>query len=122
VTAPSLPLTLRLAIIAVLVETLMIWLYVAVLIYAGGGAAASWRIIVYFALYAFAFSGLAWALVGRRRWVRAPLIVLQLLLIAAGVAVVSSGAWLVGLAMIGWAAGCVVLLVLPPTRAALGIR
>jgi hypothetical protein len=115
-------LTLRLAIVAVLVETALVVGYVAVLIYADAGQPGGWRVIGYFALYAVAFIGLSWALIRRRRWVRAPLIVLQILLVATGLGLLQGGAVAVGVVLMALAVGCVVLLLAPATRGALGAR
>jgi hypothetical protein len=121
VTAPPAPLPLRVAIVIVIVETLLTWAYVAYLGYESEGA-GGWRVVGYFALYAIAFTGLSWALVRRRRWVRAPLIVLQLLLIAVGVGFVRADSLAFGVVLAAVAVGCVLLLVTPSTRAALGVR
>jgi hypothetical protein len=115
-------LTLRLAIAGVAMETVLVWAYVGYLIYADAGAPGGWRVIGYFALYAVAFAGLTWALVVRRRWVRAPLIVLQLMLAAVGLGFLSNGAAAVGVLIIALAVGCVGLLIVPATRAALAAR
>jgi hypothetical protein len=113
------PLTLRLAIVAVLVETALVTGYVAVLVYADAGEPGGWRVIGYFALYAIAFIGLSWALIRRRRWVRAPLIVLQLLLLATGLGLLGGGSPLGGVAVIALAVAVTGLLLAPATRQAL---
>jgi hypothetical protein len=112
-------LTLRLAIVAVLVETVLVTGYVVVLGFADAGEPGAWRVIGYFALYAVAFIGLSWALIRRRRWVRAPLIVLQLLLVATGLGLLGGGSPLVGAAVIALAVACTGLLLAPATRHAL---
>jgi hypothetical protein len=122
VTPASSAPTLRLAIAAVAVETLLVWGYVGLLVYDSGGAPGAWRVIGYFALYALAFAGLTWALIARRRWVRAPLIVLQLILVATGLGFLRNGAVAAGVAIMALAVACVGLLLAPATRQALGAR
>jgi hypothetical protein len=55
----------------------------------------------------------------RRRWVRAPLIVLQLLLSVIGASMMGGDAPLPGLIIIAMSVGCVGLLLVSPTREAL---
>jgi hypothetical protein len=106
--------TWRTAVGLVLVETVLVWAYVALLVVAG-----NWRLVGYFAMWAVAFAGLAWALARRRRWVRAPLIVLQFLLAASGVTV-QGGAVVLGVVLVVLAVAATGFLVAPATRATLG--
>ena len=110
----------RLATAVVLFETVLAWGYVAVLGYSSFGLPGALRVVGYFALYAVAFAGLSWGLIRRRRWVRAPLIVLQLIFAATGLGFLRTGAPTIGVAMIGLAAACIGFLLAPSTRAALG--
>ena len=116
------PLSYRLATIVVLVETVIVWAYVVLLTVDGWGLAGAWRVIGYFALYAIGFTFLAWALVRRQRWVRAPLIVLHLLVAAMGFSFLGAGARLAATLMIVVPMCCVGLLMAPGTREAIGIR
>ncbi len=120
-TPAPIPLTLRLAFAVVLVETVLVVGYVAALIYLDADEPGGWRVIGYFALYAVAFVGLSWALIRRRRWVRAPLIVLQILLVATGLGLLRDMAVL-GVLVMAMAVFCVALLIAPGTRTALGSR
>jgi len=115
-------LTWRLAVVGVLLETVLVWAYVGVLVYAGAGAPGVWRVIGFFGLWALAFAGLAVALVRRRPWVRAPLIVLQFLLIASGLTMRSGGEATFGVILIMLAVLVTGLLLAPGTRATLGAR
>jgi hypothetical protein len=116
------PLSLRLAIVVATVETVLAWVYVGFLGYASGSIAGGWRVTGFFLLFAVAFTGLTWALVARRRWVRAPLIVLQFLLAAFGLGFVNAGWAGFGVPLIVLAVSCVGLLLAPATREALGAR
>jgi hypothetical protein len=117
----ALPRSLRLAIGVIAVETAVVWVLIALLSFAatrdeGTGALRS---LGYVALYAVAFPFLMWGLVRRRRWARAPLVVLQLLLIAIGITFAKAVSVPFGVVMVLVAAGCVVALVVPSTREAL---
>jgi hypothetical protein len=114
------PIPLRVLIVIVLAETVAVWGYIAYLIAAAADEPGGWRVIGYFALYAVAFTALAIGLVRRRRWVRAPLIVLQLLLSVIGASLVAGGTPLPGLALVVIALCCAGLLLSSPTREALG--
>lgn len=107
--------TWRAAVALVILETVLVWVYVVLLALAG-----DWRVFGYFALWAVAFAGLGWALVRRRRWVRAPLIVLQFLLAASGVLVLRGGAVGLGILLVVLALLGTGFLVAPATRATLG--
>jgi hypothetical protein len=103
------------AVAIVLVETVLVWAYIVLL-----GLAGNWRVFGYFAMWAVAFAGLAWALVRRRRWARAPLIVLQFLLAAAGVLVQGGGAVVLGVLLVVLALVCTGFLMAPATATTLG--
>ena len=52
-------------------------------------------------------------LAGGRRWARAPALVTQLLVLPVAVGLVQGGRWYVGVPLIGWALGVLVLLFTP---------
>jgi hypothetical protein len=109
--------TWRAAVAFVLVEAALVAVYVVLL-----AVAREWRIFGYFLMWAVAFAGLGWALVRRRRWVRAPLIVLQFLLAASGVVVQKGGAVVLGVVLVVLAVACTGFLMAPATRDTLGAR
>jgi hypothetical protein len=96
--------------------------YIGALGYENAGVPGAWRVIGYFALYALAFAVLSWAMLKRRRWVRAPLIVLQLIFAASGLGFLRNGPAAVGVAMIALAVAGIALLLAPGTTATLGTR
>lgn len=108
-------LSLRLATAVVLVEAVAAWGYIGYLTADAAGDPGGWRVIGYFAIYAVAFAFLSWGLWRRRRWVRAPLIVLQLLLVVAGFSLVNGAAPVPGAVIIVLAIGCAGLLLAPTT-------
>jgi hypothetical protein len=55
----------------------------------------------------------------RRRWARAPALVTQLLVLPVGAGLVQGGRWYVGVPLIGWALGILVLLFTPAVSEAL---
>jgi hypothetical protein len=55
----------------------------------------------------------------RRRWARAPALVTQLIVLPVGVGLVQGGRWYVGVPLIGWALGVLVLLFTPAVSEAL---
>ena len=55
----------------------------------------------------------------RRRWARAPALVTQLLVLPVGAGLVQGGRWYVGVPLIGWALGVLVLLFTPAVSEAL---
>ncbi len=123
-TRPPAPATLRWAVALVVLETVLVWGYVAFLAYEsavthGRGAAL---VTGYFAAYAVAFAGLAWALTRRKSWARAPVILLQLLLLAVGYYMIRGGLVPVGIGVALLAVTCIGLLLAPTTREALGVR
>ena len=117
VTRPPVPAALRWAIALVAVETVAIWVFAGVLV-----AGRAPRLAGYFAIYAVTAAFLLWGLVKRRPWSRAPIVVVQLLMIAAGAQGIRSGAWPLGVALIVVAVACVLLILSRPAREALGVR
>jgi uncharacterized membrane protein YoaK (UPF0700 family) len=103
----------------VLAETVGAWVYLGFLALAIGGDPGGWRVAGYFALYAVAFAILAVGLVRRRRWVRAPLIVLQLLLSVIGASLVAGGNPVPGVLLVVIPVACAGLLLTSTTRAEL---
>jgi hypothetical protein len=91
------PTPLRLLLGIVLLETLALWGFVAYLAVTEPGG---WRVIGFLVMYAVAFTALAIGLSRRRRWVRAPLIVLQLLLSVVGASLIAGGALALGLVLV----------------------
>jgi hypothetical protein len=55
----------------------------------------------------------------RQRWARAPALVTQLLALPVGAGLVQGGRWYVGVPLIGWALGVLILLFAPPVSDAL---
>jgi hypothetical protein len=76
-------------------------------------------VIVFVALLAGAFAGLALALGRRQSWARSPAVVLQLLMVPAGSAMVQSLGLLGGAVLLAGLVGAGLLLA-PTTRVALG--
>lgn len=126
-TAAPTPAVLRWAIGLFTVDTVMVWLYLAFLLYSDASAKPNDRraaalVTAYFAVYALAFAVVNWALARHKRWARGPAIVLQLLLAAVGYYMIAGGLAVVGvpglvLALVG--AG---LLLAPASRETLGVR
>jgi hypothetical protein len=58
-------------------------------------------------------------LLHRRRWARAPALVTQLIVLPVGAGLVQGGRWYVGVPLIGWAFGVLVLLFTPAVSDAL---
>jgi hypothetical protein len=113
------PTTLRVLTGIVLLEAVAAWVYIAYLVAADAGEPGGWKVIGYFALYAVAFTFLAVGLWRRRRWVRAPLIVLQLLLTVVGASLVAAGVPVAGLVLVAVPLVCAGLLLSSATREAL---
>jgi hypothetical protein len=113
-------ITVRIATAIVLLETVAAWGYIGYLTVDAIGEPGGWRVVGYFALYAVAFTLLSVGLWRRRKWVRAPLIVLQLLLSVTGFSMVYGDAPVVGVLLILLAVGCAGLLLVEQTRTALG--
>jgi hypothetical protein len=115
---PTRSTTLWIATAIVLLEAVAVWAYIIFLAVATSEEAGAWRVIGYFALYAVAFTVLSVGLWRRRKWTRAPLIVLQLLLSVAGFSLVNNGAP-AGAVLVVLAVGCAGLLLVSQTREAL---
>ena len=103
----------------VVLEAVTLWAYIVFLAVAVGDEPGGWRVIGYIALYAVAFTVLAVGLLRRRRWVRAPLIVLQLLLTVVGASLVAGGAPVAGGLLVVIPLVCAGLLLSSATREAL---
>jgi uncharacterized membrane protein len=113
------PTTLRIATGIVLVEAVASWAYIVYLAVATADEAGGWRVTGYFALYAIAFTFLSVGLWRRRKWTRAPLIVLQLLLSVVGFSMVNGAAPVPGVVLVVLAVVCAGLLLVSQTREAL---
>jgi hypothetical protein len=111
--------TLRIATAIVLLETVGIWIYIAYLTADAAGDPGGWRVIGFVAMFVVAFTALTVGLWRRRRWVRAPLIVLQLLLSVIGASLLGGDAPVTGVIIIVVSVGCVGLLLVSSTREAL---
>ena len=111
--------TLRVATALVLVEAVASWAYIVYLAIATADEDGGWRVTGYFALYAVAFTFLSVGLWRRRKWTRAPLIVLQLLLSVVGFSLLNGDAPVPGVALVVVAVVCAGLLLASPTREAL---
>ena len=123
----SLPASLRLAVVLLLVEALGLG-FVAVIFAYGGltqpvtspGSAVS--VVVFPALLAGFLGLLGVQLVRCRAWARGPAVALELLLIPIGYAMASGGAPWLGVPGMVAGLACTALLLTPATRGALGIR
>src|SRR2546429_9665146 len=73
-------------------------------------------------VFAAMLVGLAWQLARRRAWARSPAVTLQLLFMPFAYYLIHVGAAWAGIPVLLSALACVVLVVAPATRAALGIR
>lgn len=113
------PTTLRIATAIVLFEAVASWAYIVYLAVVTADEPGGWRVTGYFALYAVALTVLSVGLWRRRKWARAPLIVLQLLLSVIGFSLVNGAAPAPGAALVVLAVGCVGLLLVSQTREAL---
>lgn len=113
------PTPLRVLTAIVLLEAATAWGYIIYLGVVTADEPGGWRVVGYFALYAVAFTILAVGLWRRRRWVRAPLIVLQLLLSVVGASLVAGDAPVIGAVLVVVPVVCAGLLLAPSTREAL---
>jgi hypothetical protein len=111
--------TLWIATAIVGIETVALWAYIVFLTVATAGDDGRIRVIGFFAMYAIAFTFLGVGLWRRRKWVRAPLIVLQLLLSVVGFSLINGEAPGVGAPIVVLAVGCAGLLLVSQTREAL---
>jgi hypothetical protein len=94
----------------VLLEAVAVWAYVALLVVAAVDEPGVWRVIGFVAMFVVAFTFLAVGLWRRRRWVRAPLIVLQLLLTVVGASLFAGGSPVAGALLVVIPLACVGLL------------
>jgi hypothetical protein len=113
------PTSLRVLTGIVLLEVVAVWAYVVYLVAVAADEPGGWRVIGYYALYPVAFTVLAIGLWRRRRWVRAPLIVLQLLLTVPGASLIAGGAPVPGVILVVVPLVCAGLLLSSSTRTAL---
>lgn len=95
------------------------WAYVVYLAIATAGEAGGLQVIGFVAMFAVAFTLPTVGLWRRRRWARAPLILLQLLLSVVGASMVSNDAPAPGAAIVVVTVACLGLLLVSPTREAL---
>ena len=123
----SLPTSLRLTVVLLLAEALGVGVVAGVFAYDGftqpvatvGGAVT---VVVFPVILAGALGLLGVALARCRAWARGPAVALELLLVPLGYAMLSGGAPWLGLPAIVAGLVCTALLLMPATRAALGIR
>lgn len=111
--------TLWIATAIVTFEAVAMWAYIAYLAVATAGEAGGWRVIGFFAMFAIAFTLLGTGLCRRRKYTRAPLIVLQLLLSVVGFSMVNNEAAAAGAVIVVLAVACAGLLLVSQTREAL---
>jgi len=122
------PITLRTAIVLLFVEAAGVAavavLFAYVLVHENPNIMrkSALSVIIYPAGIAVALALLAWLLIRRRAWARAPAIVLQLLLLPIGYYLIVGGAGWLGVPAIVAGLVCTGLLIAPGTRQALGIR
>jgi hypothetical protein len=121
------PATLRWAVRLLFVEAAALVVLTVFLVYLDVTARmtavqAALSITGYVALMAAALFAVAVALARRRRWARAPAIVLHLLQIPIGMTMVSGGLPLFGVPAVALGVTVAALLLAPATREALGIR
>jgi hypothetical protein len=125
--ATGTPKVLRWAIGLFTVDTLLVWLYLAFLLYSDASAEPTDRraaalVTAYFAAYALAFGGINLALARHKRWARGPAIVLQLMAAAIGYYMIAGGLALAGVPLLLLALAGAGLLLAPASREALGVR
>ena len=113
------PTTLWIATAIVLFETVALWAYIVFLAVANADEEGGWRVTGFFAMWAVVLTFLSVGLWRRRKWTRAPLIVLQLLLSVIGFSMINGDAPAPGAALVVLAVGCVGLLLVSQTREAL---
>jgi hypothetical protein len=119
------PLTLRGA-IALLVLQAASLVALLVLVAVGASGKVFDATILPFEILALVFAamlvGLAWQLARRRAWARSPAVTLQLLFMPFAYYLIHVGVAWAGIPVLVSALVCVVLVVAPSSRAALGIR
>ncbi len=120
------PVTLKWAVALLAVETLVVAGATAFLLYEGlVGAARNQGLATfmtwYAGAYAVGFAVATWGLARRSRWARTPALVLNLFLMPTGWFMIQEGLWWAGVPVIGYAFVVSWLLIVEPTRRALGI-
>ncbi|GAA0953647.1 hypothetical protein Vau01_009420 [Virgisporangium aurantiacum] len=103
----------------VLFETVALWGYIILLVATAIGEEDIWRVAGFIAMWTVALTFLSMGLWRRRKWTRAPLIVLQLLLSVIGFSLINGDAPAPGAVLVVLAVGCVGLLLVSQTREAL---
>jgi uncharacterized membrane protein YoaK (UPF0700 family) len=111
--------TLWIATAIVLLEAVAIWAYIVYLAVETAGDDGSLQVIGFFGMYAVAFTVLGVGLWRRRKWTRAPLIVLQLLLSVVGFSMINGETPAPGAVLVVLAVVCAGLLLVSQTREAL---
>ncbi|MGH3647811.1 MAG: hypothetical protein ACRDTM_11640 [Micromonosporaceae bacterium] len=122
-----LPVTLKWAVALLALETLVV---VGLTVFLGYedlvGAAENQGLATFMTWYAGAYAaGFAvatWGLARRKRWSRTPALVLNLFLVPVGWFMIQEGLWWAGVPIIGYALLVAWLLLVAPTREALGIH
>ena len=104
------PTPLRVLTGIVVLEAVAVWGYLALLVAAAVEEPGVWRVIGLVAIFVVAFTFLTVGLWRRRRWVRAPLIVLHLLLTVVGTSLVAGGTPVIGALLVLIPLACVGLL------------
>ncbi|MGH3713293.1 MAG: hypothetical protein ACRDT4_07525 [Micromonosporaceae bacterium] len=121
------PVTLKWAVGLLSLETLVVFGLTGFLVYEDFAGAAQNQglatfITWYAGAYAVAFAVATWGLARRQRWSRTPALVLNLFLVPIGWFMIQEGLWWAGVPIIGYALVVSWLLVVAPTREALGIH
>lgn len=123
----SSPATLKWAVGLLSVETLAVIGLTIFLVYEDlAGAAQNQGLATfmtwYAGAYAIGFAVATWGLARRKRWSRTPALVLNLFLVPIGWFMLQEGLWWAGIPLIGYALLVAWLLLVAPTREALGIH
>ena len=113
------PTSFRVLTAIILLEAVAAWANIAYLVAVAADEPGGWRVIGFYAMFTVAFTALVVGLLRRRRWVRAPLIVFQLLLTVPGASLVANGFPIPGLLLVVVPLICAGLLLSSSTRAVL---
>lgn len=121
------PVTLKWAVALLSLETVAVAAATVLLVYEDlAGAARNQGLATfmtwYTGVYAVGFGLATWGLARRSRWARTPALVLNLFLVPVGWFMVQEGLWWGGVPLIGYALLVAWLLLVEPTREALGIH